>query len=212
VLAAVLATVAVRAFASMLASVSGSPPERSVAVPADLTVSRPPDLAVPDRAVAAAVSPVCGRWPQLRRVSAWAAARAADRRMARSAHHEQVPEARLPIAMPTTVPAVPIMLPRTAASTVPVAAAAMAGRCERKVSGLADKDFSGVAVSRIMLSRRVMARRPYGFQTGSRYPIPGHRGRVITKAGERRNRAVPGLPGPQLAVSRIRSARHRGHP
>lgn len=141
----------------------------------------------PDRAATPAVSPVCGRWLQLRRASAWAAASAADRRMARSAHQEQVPEARLPTAIPTIVPAVPIMLPRMAASTVPVAAAAMAGTCERKVSGLAglaDRDFAGVAVSRIMLSRRVMARRPYGFQTGSRYPIAGDRSLVITKAGE----------------------------
>jgi hypothetical protein len=35
------------------------------------------------------------------------------------------------------VPAAPIRLPRIAASTVPVVAATIAGRCERNVSGLA---------------------------------------------------------------------------
>ena len=40
--------------------------------------------------------------------------------------------ARLPIIIPAIVPAAPIRLPRIAASTVPVVAATMAGRCERK--------------------------------------------------------------------------------
>src|ERR1700757_1908759 len=91
--------------------------------------------------------------------SARAAARAADRRMPRSAHQEAVPEARLPITIPAIVPAAPIRLPRTAASTVPVVAATMAGRCDRKVSGLACGSDSGLAVSLVMISEQVMAHR-----------------------------------------------------
>src|ERR1700750_3203191 len=100
--------------------------------------------------------------------SARAAARAADRRMPRSAHQEAVPDARLPITIPAIVPAAPIRLPRTAASTVPVVAATMAGRCDRKVSGLACGSDSGLAVSLVMISEQVMAPRPGG--VGGRLP------------------------------------------
>ena len=82
--------------------------------------------------------------------------------MPRSAHQEAVPEARLPITIPAIVPAAPIRLPRIAASTVPVVAATMAGRCDRKVSGRACGLVSGLAVSLVILSRRVMAHRRAG--------------------------------------------------
>src|ERR1700745_3671928 len=103
--------------------------------------------------------------------SARAVARAADRRMPRSAHQEHVPEARLPITIPTIVPATPIRLPRIAASTVPAVAAMMAGRCDREVSGLISGLVSGLAVSLVMLSRKVMARRAGRYPEGTGYPM-----------------------------------------
>jgi len=124
---------------------------------------RPGTAAVDEVTTAAwlttASSPGCSGRPRARMASARALASAADRRMPRSAHQEAVPEARLPITIPTIVPAAPIRLPRIAASMVPVVAATMAGRCERKVSGLACGCDSGLAVSLVMISVQVMAHR-----------------------------------------------------
>ena len=87
-------------------------------------------------------------------------------------------EAMLPITIPAIVPAVPIRLPRVAASTVPVVAATMAGRCERKVSDLVSDLASGLAVSLVMRSRRVMARRPRAVSRRPRLSDNGPPGRL----------------------------------
>ena len=70
----------------------------------------------------------CSGRPWARIASARAVATAADRRRPRSVHQEIVPDSRLPIVIPTSVPATPIRLPRTVANRVPAVAAAMAGR------------------------------------------------------------------------------------
>ena len=79
----------------------------------------------------------CSGRPWARIASARAVATAADRRRPRSVHQEIVPDSRLPIVIPTSVPATPIRLPRSVANRGPAVAAAMAGRWERKDSGLA---------------------------------------------------------------------------
>ena len=70
----------------------------------------------------------CSGRPWARMASARAVATAADRRSPRSVHQEIVPDSRLPIVIPTSVPATPMRLPRTVANRVPAVAAAMAGR------------------------------------------------------------------------------------
>ena len=70
----------------------------------------------------------CSGRPRARMASARAAATAADRRRPRSVHQEIVPDSRLPVVIPASVPATPIKLPRIVASRVPAVAAAMAGR------------------------------------------------------------------------------------
>jgi len=91
-------------------------------------------------------------WPRARMASARAVASAADSRIPRSVHQEIVPEATLPMLIPTIVPAVPRKLPRTAASTVPTVAATMTGRCARKVSGLCARKASTFSVSLLSVS------------------------------------------------------------
>ena len=168
--------------------------------------------------VTAASSPGCSGRPRARMASARAAASAADRRMPRSAHQEHVPAARLPITIPAIVPTAPIRLPRIAASTVPVVAATMAGRCERKLSGLACGLDSGLAVSLVMISRRVMAHRRAGrCEESTGYPLSRSARRdECHRLAERHEPVTPGpegdvpVDGGRVQVRATSSALRRG--
>lgn len=164
----------------------------NAAGPAHRRCRRPRSCEVAAAWLTAASSSGCSGRPRARMASARAVATAVDRRRPRSVHQEIVPDSRLPTVIPTSVPATPIRLPRTVASTVPEVAAAMAGRWERKVSGLAESlTASGFTESVVMISRagHGTAARPEGVYTGRLPDDVLHR---RENAGERSSRASAG--------------------